>query len=129
MVAHTCTTPVSECCEVSTKTKTKMRAPVATAAAPLRRSNRAKNGSDKGRRRRTTTSQHCVEVRRKMEALRSLVPGAGREEAVDQDYSNRRRRLDAEELLFLAAADYIARLQVQVKVMQLMVVALEHTKD
>ncbi|KAL5202271.1 hypothetical protein ABZP36_013223 [Zizania latifolia] len=119
MVAHTCTT-ISDCCEVSTKTK--MR-PVAKAAAPLRRSNRAKNASDKAGRR---TRQRCVEVRRKMEALRSLVPGAG--EAVDQD-SSRRRRLDAEELLFLAAADYIARLQVQVKVMQLMVVALEHTND
>ena len=54
-----------------------------------------------------------AEVRRKMEALRRLVPSGGDE--VDE--------------LLLRAAGYIARLQAQVMVMQLMVDVLEHTKD
>jgi len=53
-------------------------------------------------------------VRRKMEALRRLVPSGGGDEADE---------------LLLRAAGYIARLQAQVTVMQLMVDVLEHTKD
>jgi hypothetical protein len=56
-------------------------------------------------------------VRRKMEALRRLVPSGG---GVGGD--------EVDELL-LRAAGYIARLQAQVTVMQLMVDVLEHTED
>jgi hypothetical protein len=58
-------------------------------------------------------------VSRKMEALRRLVPsdvdGGGRDEV--------------DELLLLRAAGYIARLQAQLRVMQLMVDVLEHAQD
>ncbi|KAL5230174.1 hypothetical protein ABZP36_028950 [Zizania latifolia] len=114
MVAHTAT--IRSCCEVSSSTRMrnkKMR-PAAAAMAPSR-SNRAKNTNDgKGRR-----IWRCAEAR-KMEALRSLVPSSGAGETADDDV--------ADELLF-RAADYIARLQVQVKMMQLMVDVLEHTQD
>ena len=62
---------------------------------------------------RKATRRRDAEVRRKMEALRRLVPSGGDE--VDE--------------LLLRAAGYIARLQAQVTVMQLMVDVLEHTKD
>uniref|UniRef100_A0A0D9WD25 BHLH domain-containing protein n=1 Tax=Leersia perrieri TaxID=77586 RepID=A0A0D9WD25_9ORYZ len=84
------------------------KAAVAPRISPARRKRMAKNAESKER----------------MEALRSLVPGSG-EAAAEIDGG---RQLDAEELLF-RAADYIARLQVQVKVMQFMVDVLEHTKD
>lgn len=55
-------------------------------------------------------------MRRKMEALRRLVtPTEEEEDGVDE--------------LLIRAADYIVRLQVQVRAMQLMVDALEHAKD
>jgi hypothetical protein len=57
-------------------------------------------------------------VRRKMEALRRLVPSGGGGVGGDE----------VDELL-LRAAGYIARLQAQVTVMQLMVDVLEHTED
>lgn len=53
-------------------------------------------------------------VRTKMEELRRLVPGGSGDEADE---------------LLLHAAGYIARLQAQVTVMQLMVDVLEQTRD
>ncbi|KAK3137449.1 hypothetical protein QOZ80_5BG0452390 [Eleusine coracana subsp. coracana] len=62
-----------------------------------------------------TTRRRDVAVR-KMEALRRLVPrGDGGGDEVDE--------------LLLRAAGYIARLQAQVRVMQLMVDVLEHGQD
>jgi len=55
-----------------------------------------------------------MEVRRKMEVLRRLVPSGGGDDEVDE--------------LLLRAAGYIARLQAQVTVMQFMVDVLEDTK-
>jgi hypothetical protein len=56
-----------------------------------------------------------MEVSKKMEALRRLVPsGSGDEDEVDE--------------LLLRAAGYIAQLQAQVTVMQFMVDVLEDTK-
>lgn len=52
-----------------------------------------------------------------MEALRRLVPSGGGDEA--NELSS----------ILLRAAGYIARLQAQVTVMQLMVDVLEHTED
>ena len=55
-----------------------------------------------------------MEVRKKMEVLRRLVPSGGGDDEVDE--------------LLLRAAGYIARLQAQVTVMQFMVDVLEDTK-
>uniref|UniRef100_J3M457 BHLH domain-containing protein n=1 Tax=Oryza brachyantha TaxID=4533 RepID=J3M457_ORYBR len=118
MVART-----TGCCDetVAMTMMAKATAP-ALAVAPRTTAAPAPPGRNNSKERRRI--RRCVEVRRKMEALRSLVPGAGGEVAAEDGGG----RLDAGELLF-RAADYIARLQVQVKVMQLMVDVLEHAKD
>uniref|UniRef100_A0A0E0KYQ7 BHLH domain-containing protein n=1 Tax=Oryza punctata TaxID=4537 RepID=A0A0E0KYQ7_ORYPU len=117
MVAHA-TINTGRCDAAAAATATTKSRPV---VMPPARSNhrsacRKNSGSNKEMRRRM---RRCVEVRRKMEALRSLVPGAAGAGAGE----------DAGEELLFRVADYIARLQVQVKVMQLMVDVLEHTKD
>ncbi|KAF0926453.1 hypothetical protein E2562_025298 [Oryza meyeriana var. granulata] len=110
MVSHIITN--NNCCDAAVATAT---------VAPRRRllPSAVKNAGSKERRR----IKRCVEVRRKMEALRSLMPGAGAGEVAEDGV-----RLNVEELLF-RAADYITRLQLQVKMMQLMVDVLEHMKD
>ncbi|CAM0957633.1 unnamed protein product [Alopecurus aequalis] len=110
MVAH-----ANSFCNTAATTTTRP-APFVT-VAPRPSSRNTKIGSGKKAR---TGRRRCVEViARKMEALRRLVP-TGSDETEDDG---------VDELLF-RAADYIMRLQVQVKAMQLMVDVLEeHTKD
>ncbi|KAL6608254.1 hypothetical protein ACP70R_041317 [Stipagrostis hirtigluma subsp. patula] len=95
----------------------------AAASLVIRRRAPSRSFEDGGKAARSR--RRCtMEVRRKMEELRRLVPSGSDdgEEGADG------RCLDADELL-LHAAGYIARLQAQVQVMQLMVDVLECTKD
>ncbi|CAD6272785.1 unnamed protein product [Miscanthus lutarioriparius] len=113
-------------CSPSTSTaRRRTRPPASSAAAAARRPSSpttkpiSKDDAAEGKAR---TKQACsrrrdMEVRRKMEVLRRLVPsgrGRGGDDEVDE--------------LLLRAAGYIARLQAQVTVMQFMVDVLEDTK-
>ncbi|CAL5096944.1 unnamed protein product [Urochloa decumbens] len=92
------------------------RPPASTAAvAASRRPSPPTNNGAACCKARQSCRRRDAEVRRKMEALRHLVPSGGVDDEVDE--------------LLLRAAGYIARLQAQVTVMQLMVDVLEHTKD
>ncbi|XP_037436605.1 uncharacterized protein LOC119303575 [Triticum dicoccoides] len=120
MVAH-----ASIYCNATTATTTTARSgPAYSAVAPKSSPRNAKRRSGKKATRTTAGRRRCMEaIRRKMEALRRLVPSGGdhRSDEMAEDDG-------VDELLF-RAADYIVRLQVQVKAMQLMVDVLEHTKD
>ncbi|KAF6993946.1 hypothetical protein CFC21_010759 [Triticum aestivum] len=112
MVAH-----ASIYCNAATTTTTARSGLAYSAVAPKSSPRNTKRRSGRKATRTTAGRRRCVEaIRRKMEALRRLVPSGGDHRSND------------EELLF-RAADYIVRLQVQVKAMQLMVDVLEHTKD
>nr|CAB3460312.1 unnamed protein product [Digitaria exilis] len=91
----------------------------AAAVDPRRPSPPTNEGAACGKARKKQASSRRgdteTEVRRKMEALRRLVPSGGSGDEVDE--------------LLLRAAGYIARLQAQVTVMQLMVDVLEQTRD
>jgi hypothetical protein len=117
MVAHANSFNATATMASSTTTR---RTPTLFAAlAPRSSSRNTKTGSvNKAR-----TERRCVEViGRKMDELRRLVPSdSGDDDETDDG--------GIDELLF-RAADYIVRLQAQVKAMQLMVDVLEeHTKD
>ena len=120
MVAH-----ASIYCNATTATTTTARSgPAYSAVAPKSSPRNAKRRSGKKATRTKAERRRCMEgIRRKMEALRRVVPsvGAHRSDEMAEDDG-------VDELLF-RAADYIVRLQVQVKAMQLMVDVLEHTKD
>lgn len=79
-----------------------------------------------GKRPRAAASRKRVmAIRRKMEALRRLVPLCGEDGAAGQEESGG-ERLDE---LLLHAAGYILRLQMQVRVMQVMVHALNNLPE
>ncbi|KAE8803546.1 hypothetical protein D1007_20575 [Hordeum vulgare] len=120
MVAH-----ASIYCNDTTNTTTARSGPAYSAVAPKSSPRNIKKRSGKKATRRTAGRRRSVEViRRKMEALRRLVPSGGDHRSSDEMAEEN----GVDELLF-RAADYIMRLQVQVKAMQLMVDVLEHTKD
>ncbi|XP_062180697.1 transcription factor IBH1-like [Phragmites australis] len=107
MAAHT-----GSRCNPSTSTTRRARPLVSSAVAP-RRPSPTKPTNNVAGDSKARTRRRDMEVRRKMEALRRLVPsGDGDGDEVDE--------------LLLRAAGYIARLQAQVTVMQLMVDVLEH---
>ncbi|RLN29583.1 hypothetical protein C2845_PM05G12750 [Panicum miliaceum] len=97
--------------------RTRPPASSAAAVAPRRRPSPTTTNSDTacGKARKAAARRRDAEVSRKMEALRRLVPSGRGGDEVDE--------------LLLRAAGYIARLQAQVTVMQLMVDVLEHTRD
>nr|XP_020165541.2 uncharacterized protein LOC109751039 [Aegilops tauschii subsp. strangulata] len=118
MVAH-----ASIYCNATTTT-TARSGPAYSAVAPKSSPRNTKRRSGRKATRTTAGRRRCVEaIRRKMEALRRLVPSGGDHRSNDEVEDD-----GVDELLF-RAADYIVRLQVQVKAMQLMVDVLEHTKD
>ncbi|KAM0906938.1 hypothetical protein ACQ4PT_016469 [Festuca glaucescens] len=116
MVAHAESFCNAAATMTSSTTTTRRPAPFA-AVAPRPSSRNTKTGRAKKAR---TGRRRCKEViGSKMEALRRLVPSNDDETEAD----------GVDELLF-RAADYIVRLQAQVRVMQHMVDVLEeHTKD
>ncbi|KAL6897775.1 hypothetical protein ACP4OV_006734 [Aristida adscensionis] len=109
-------------CSSSTSTA-RRTAPPAAASLVIRRRPSSRN-LDAGDGMAARARRRCsMEVRRKMEELRRLLVPTGGDGGGDGD-----RCIDADEL-FLHAAGYIARLQAQVQVMQLMVDVLEGTQD
>ena len=118
MVAH-----ANSFCDTAATTTTRP-ARFATAVAARPSSRNTKTGS--GKKARTTGRRRCVEViGRKMEALRRLVPAGG-----EGDLRSDETEDDGVDELLFRAADYIVRLQVQAKAMQLMADVLEdQTKD
>lgn len=122
MVAH-----ASIYCSAATATTTARSGPAYSAGAVAPKSSPRNTKRRSGRKATRTTAgrRRCVEaIRRKMEALRRLVPSGG-----DHRSSDEMAEDDGVDELLFRAADYIVRLQVQVKAMQLMVDVLEHTKD
>ncbi|RCV35801.1 hypothetical protein SEVIR_7G280800v4 [Setaria viridis] len=115
MVAHT----GSRRCNSSTTSSTarpRTRPPTSSAAAAM--ASKRPSPPTNGKARQAISRRRDTEVvSRKMEALRRLVPSGGGDEA--NELSS----------ILLRAAGYIARLQAQVTVMQLMVDVLEHTED
>uniref|UniRef100_A0ACD5TX02 Uncharacterized protein n=1 Tax=Avena sativa TaxID=4498 RepID=A0ACD5TX02_AVESA len=119
MVAH-----VNSFCKATT-TSTPTRPAAFAVVAPRSSSRNTKTGNGKKTR---TGRRRCMEpgevIERKMEALRRLVPTGG-----DGDHHSDETEDDGVDELLFRAADYIVRLQVQVRAMQLMVDVLEeHTK-
>uniref|UniRef100_A0ACD5TL86 Uncharacterized protein n=1 Tax=Avena sativa TaxID=4498 RepID=A0ACD5TL86_AVESA len=119
MVAH-----VNSFCKAAT-TSTPTRPAAFAVVAPRSSSRNTKTGNGKKTR---TARRRCMEqaevIERKMEALRRLVPTGG-----DGDHHSDETEDDGVDELLFRAADYIVRLQVQVRAMQLMVDVLEeHTK-
>ncbi|OEL27003.1 hypothetical protein BAE44_0011980 [Dichanthelium oligosanthes] len=100
---------------MASSTARRTRPPTTSAAVAPRRPSPKSNDAAHGKVRKSR--RRDMEVRRKMEALRRLVPSGG----VDGS--------DEVDELLLRAAGYIARLHAQVTVMQLMVDVLEHTED
>ncbi|KAJ1261815.1 hypothetical protein BS78_09G059400 [Paspalum vaginatum] len=106
------------CHSSTSSTARRTRRPASSAVVAPRRAPSSTNnngGASQGKAR-----SGDMEVRRKMEELSRLVPIAGGGCGGGDD--------EVDDLL-LRAAGYIARLQAQVTVMQLMVDVLEHTED
>ncbi|TVU17483.1 hypothetical protein EJB05_33521, partial [Eragrostis curvula] len=101
-------------CNSSSSTTRRVRPPASSAVAPRRPSPTSNCTTGDGKVIRTTRSRDMAAVRMRMEALRRLVPSDGG---------------DHDDELLLRAAGYIARLQAQVQMMQLMVDVLENAHD
>jgi hypothetical protein len=119
MVAHANSFSNAAATMPSSTTTTRRPAPFTAVAARSSSRNTKTRSAKKAR----TGRRRGVEViGRKMEALRRLVPSGRSDDDETED--------DAVDELLFRAADYIVRLQVQVKAMQLMVDLLEeHTSD
>ncbi|XP_062184255.1 uncharacterized protein LOC133888130 [Phragmites australis] len=112
MAAHSCCGVASSAAPATRRVK--LRRPSAASKATKTKKTAAK----------PVTSRKRVVIRRKMEALRRLVPICG-----DDSNGARERADDRLDELLLHAAGYIRRLQMQVRMMQVMVHALNNPED
>ncbi|XP_066308871.1 transcription factor UPBEAT1-like [Miscanthus floridulus] len=111
-----------------------MAAPAATrrlkltrpSASPMKARKLRKKSAGGKRPRAAASRKRVMAIRRKMEALRRLVPLCGDDDGAVVGQESGGDRLDE---LLLHAAGYILRLQMQVRVMQVMVHALNNLPE